>query len=132
MNEKLYSDYTLNALADLQRRRSKESFPQCEQWTLPDLMTAIMGELGEAANELKKLRRGDLCKYPGERHDKVALELIDTLTYTLLMLNMMDYDIEHIFARKFNEVSERVSSPLRLGLRVAKSGEASNSTQTEE
>lgn len=34
--------------------------PEKDDWTLNDWMTACLGELGEAANILKKVRRGDL------------------------------------------------------------------------
>lgn len=102
---------TFGKLSEANARRCVESFPMCRDWTPADWMTALTGELGEAANILKKMRRGDmsLADMP-----LLAKELADVQTYLDLLANCLGIDLGEATRRKFNEVSARVDSAIRL------------------
>jgi NTP pyrophosphatase (non-canonical NTP hydrolase) len=48
---------TFSGLRFVNSKRCEESFHRIDSWTPTDWMTAIAGEVGEAANLVKKLRR---------------------------------------------------------------------------
>lgn len=88
-------------------------------WSLSDWMTAIMGELGEAANVAKKLNRvrdgipGNK-ESPGELQDKLGRELADTFIYLDLMFQRLGLDISETVAAVFNAKSEQIGCPVKL------------------
>jgi NTP pyrophosphatase (non-canonical NTP hydrolase) len=72
-------------------------------WSPADWMTAIVGELGELANLLKKIRRGE--EIPCEL---VEQEWADTFTYLDLLAEALGINPMAAVLRKFDEVSDRV------------------------
>jgi NTP pyrophosphatase (non-canonical NTP hydrolase) len=84
-----------------------------ESWTLSDWMTATMGELGEAANLVKKLNRVR-DGIPGntvsefELRLQLADELADTLIYLDLMAQAAGFDLEAIRDAKFEKTSQKI------------------------
>ena len=84
-----------------------------ESWSLSDWMTATLGELGEAANILKKMNRAR-DGIPGnsesieELRAAFAEELADAFTYLDLLAQAAGVDLEAEAIRKFNIVSERI------------------------
>lgn len=89
--------------------RCEDAFHPLASWSEADWMTAAHGELGEAANLIKKRRRGEAI--PDE---EVAKELADAVTYIDLLAARMGIDLGAAVARKFNEVSLRVGSAITL------------------
>lgn len=95
-----------------------KAFPSAEQsWTPSDWMTALVGEVGELANLIKKRRRGvDLSR--GQSMEEIeaqyAGEIADIQTYLNLLAHSLGVDLESALRQKFNAVSERVNSPIRL------------------
>lgn len=85
------------------------------KWTLSDWFTAVAGELGEAGNILKKIRRGDFSLE--EARDELADELADTFTYLCLLAAEADIDLEHASVDKWNRVSAKIGYPVRMGER---------------
>ena len=83
-------------------------------WTNDQWMTAITGELGEAASALKAINRRQLAKDMHVTPRDVAVELADMVTYADLLCTQLGFDLGQIVAEKFNEVSVRVSSDVRL------------------
>jgi hypothetical protein len=99
-------------------------------WSPAQWLQAVVGELGEFANIRKKYERGDLTAE--EYADAAAKELADVQIY-LDILARRALDIVHRYGgavveahpqgvdlgeavlSKFNEVSRRVGSPVRLG-----------------
>lgn len=89
--------------------RNKTSFPQCNDWTASDWMTALAGEVGEAANLIKKRRRGMPVS-----DEAITHELADVISYVAILADFFGANLGNIVAEKFNIVSKRVHSPTRL------------------
>lgn len=108
---------TFDRLRAVNVERAK-AFPSAKQnWTAADWMTALVGEVGELANLLKKLRRGvDLSRGQSmeEIRAQLAGELGDIQTYLDLLAANLGVDLGRATIEKFNEVSKRVGSPLTL------------------
>lgn len=94
-------------------------------WTPERWMTATVGELGEAANALKKLFRVDdeiASINEADRQidtrtqaiDKIAEEVADTFIYLNLFACRLGIDLAAEVVKKFNATSERYGFPERL------------------
>lgn len=91
-------------------------------WSPAQWLQAVMGELGEYANLRKKFERGDLTREQFE--PLAAKELADVQTYLdILAQRCLDFgfeihptgvDLGRATVEKFNEVSIRVGSTIRL------------------
>jgi NTP pyrophosphatase (non-canonical NTP hydrolase) len=92
--------------------RAKQSY-SCGDWTPNDWMTALAGEVGEAANFLKKVRRGD-CTMDDARKN-IANELADVQTYLDLLASACGIDLEKAVCDKWDAVAKKVHSPIRIG-----------------
>lgn len=98
--------------------RSRQSFPH-DGWSLGDWGNAMAGECGEACNFVKKLRRiecggrgnaGDILRL----RDAIGKELGDVIAYADLLAQAIGLDLGTIVRAKFNEISDRVGSPVKL------------------
>lgn len=81
-------------------------------WSTAQWLQALVGEVGELANELKKVDRGDFTF--NEAFSKIASELADIQTYLDLLAYRLGFNLGDVTIKKFNEVSERVGSSVRL------------------
>ena len=88
-------------------------YPTCDDWTPNDWMTALVGEVGETANILKKIRRGD--KPLSAVKADLAKELADVQIYLIQLCRALEVDLESAVIDKFNEVSKRIGSSVELG-----------------
>jgi len=77
-------------------------------WSLNDWLTAVTGELGEAANVLKKIRRGDFTV--NQARPELADEFADVLTYLDILAKQCGVDLAKATIDKFNRVSDRIGS----------------------
>lgn len=75
-------------------------------------MNAVAGEVGEAANEIKKIERGDFTL--DERREFLGKEFADVAIYLSIVAWRAGIDLGEAIIEKFNEVSERVDSDVRL------------------
>lgn len=90
----------------------------------------MAGEVGECCNEIKKLRRiaatpedaatpkdnkgyRDQLSY-SEHVENVGKELADIIIYADLLAARLGISLEAVIVQKFNEVSARVNSNIRL------------------
>lgn len=112
------------ANANRLRCTASDGFDQpLDVWTLSDWMTATVGEVGEAANFIKKMNRvRDGIVAAGdppieELRAKLAKELADAFCYLDLMAQAAGIDLEDAVIAKFNEVSDRIGYPVRLRTR---------------
>lgn len=82
-------------------------------WSLSDWTTAVAGELGEAANIVKKLNRvrdgipGN-AETEHELRDKLADEIADTVIYLDLMAQAAGFDLETVRDAKFAKTSAKI------------------------
>lgn len=116
-------DIRLRDFALLNKRRCEaaDGFNHAiNEWSLSDWMTALTGELGEAANIIKKMNRhrdgvtntGDPSMQ--ELRVMLAKELADIDIYLDLMYQRVGIDRPAAIRSKFNETSEKIGSPIRL------------------
>jgi NTP pyrophosphatase (non-canonical NTP hydrolase) len=85
----------------------------CPEWNnLSQWSNACLGELGEAANIIKKIERGDFTLE--EARENLGKEFADVLCYLDLLAMHAGVDLSKAVVEKFNEVSERVGSNVHL------------------
>lgn len=102
--------------------RCEESYHPLDEWSPTDWATALAGEVGEACNFIKKIRRlqSDPCVLPEESDamfvllENVEEELADVVIYADLLAARLHIDLGLAVKRKFNVVSGRIGSPRRL------------------
>jgi hypothetical protein len=73
---------------------------------------AVCGELGELANLIKKVERGDLTL--DEARVMMGKECADVVTYLDILAARIGVSLGEVTVAKFNEVSVRVGSAVRL------------------
>lgn len=100
---------TFEQLRDANVRRCEQAFHPVNDWSLTDWATALAGEVGEACNLIKKRRRGE--EIPTEA---IAEELADVVMYLDLLAARLGIDLEAAVRAKFNVVSDRRGSGIRL------------------
>jgi NTP pyrophosphatase (non-canonical NTP hydrolase) len=82
-------------------------------WDGSDWMTAVVGEIGEAANIIKKLNR-TRDGIPGNKEEDLTLrvklrkELADAIIYLDLLCQHYNIDTESAVIQKFNEKSQEI------------------------
>jgi NTP pyrophosphatase (non-canonical NTP hydrolase) len=89
------------------------------EWSMSDWMTALVGEVGEAANVVKKLNR---CRdgVPGnkltadELRDQLRKELGDVFVYLDLMAQSLGFNIADAAAEVFDAKSADIGYPVKL------------------
>jgi NTP pyrophosphatase (non-canonical NTP hydrolase) len=81
-------------------------------WSLNDWMTAVTGEVGEAANILKKIRRGDFTIE--EVKSELEMELSDIIIYLDILASQLGIDLSEAVMKTFNRKSTQVGSKVYL------------------
>lgn len=97
-------------------RNARGELNDCADWTESDWLSAMIGELGEACNILKKVRRGDWTL--DYARPFIAEEMGDAQTYFAKWCSKLGIDLGHATFEKFNRVSRKVGSPTMLPLDV--------------
>lgn len=92
--------------------RPAHSKPDGSNWSPAQWLEATVGELGEYANMHKKFVRGDITE--AEFQEAARKELADVVIYLDLLAFQLKINLGQAVFDKFNEVSERVNSPVRL------------------
>jgi NTP pyrophosphatase (non-canonical NTP hydrolase) len=111
---------TFDDLAAADLVRCDVSFGGLDKWSPTDWGCALAGEVGELCNFLKKLLR--LQTNPDwspkdvnlDLLGSIAGELADVVIYADLLAQRLGIDLGKAVVAKFNEVSERVGSKVRL------------------
>jgi len=86
--------------------------PDGSDWKLSAWSNAVCGELGEAANIIKKIERGDF--HLDLSREALADELADVLIYLDLLAFQAGVDLGAAVVSKFNKTSVKVGSPVRI------------------
>ena len=81
-------------------------------WCLAQWCNAVLGELGEAANLIKKIERGDFTL--DEARIELGKEFADVVCYLDILAKRAGVNLGKATLDKFNEVSVRVGSRVRL------------------
>jgi len=82
-------------------------------WSASDWITAVLGELGETANIIKKLNRVR-DRIPGNKESETELremladELADTFIYLDLLVMSQGLDLAEIVLVKFDKTSKKI------------------------
>lgn len=90
------------------RGEPAHSDPEGRDWSPSDWVMAVTGELGELANLLKKVKRGDYT--PEQAHREVGNELADIQGYLDILAFQLGHDLGEVTSIKFNAVSNRVGA----------------------
>lgn len=105
------------------RCEAKHGFDhKVEDWSLSDWMTALIGELGEAANIIKKMNRNrDKIRNPkGESlfnlHSELRLEIADAFIYLTLLSHAAGIDLPAAVRLKFDATSELIGYTRKPGI----------------
>jgi NTP pyrophosphatase (non-canonical NTP hydrolase) len=99
---------TFSQLRKANAKRNATAF-DCQDWTPLEWGGAMAGECGEACNLLKKLRRDKKIDLK-----EIAHELADVVVYTDLLAFKLGIDLGEAVRDKFNIVSSRRKSLIRL------------------
>lgn len=100
---------TFEQLKKANETRCGAAFHPIQSWSPTDWACAMAGECGEACNMIKKLRRGDDIDIA-----EIGKELADVVIYADLLALRLGLDLGDCVVQKFNEVSERRGSDVRL------------------
>lgn len=116
------SGLTFAALRATNVARCEEVFHPVASWSPTDWGCAFVGEAGEAANKIKKLRRldgADVYEHESAKQlvGEIAEEIADTIIYADLLAERLGIDLGAAVVKKFNQVSLecRASYFLRVG-----------------
>lgn len=100
------------SLANRKRARELEAKSRMHDWSIAEWTNALCGEAGEAANIAKKMVRGDAL--PEGAYDALADEMADVIIYADLVLAKFGRSLTDTLRAKFNVVSDRWDSKVRL------------------
>jgi len=116
-------DLTLKAFHEAnERRRTSDSGGGTEKtWNLVDWTNELCGEAGELANLAKKVRRARPAQN-GKKADPtleeatpdLAAEIADVVICASLVAGYLGIDLEKAVREKFNIVSDRMGSNIKL------------------
>jgi NTP pyrophosphatase (non-canonical NTP hydrolase) len=104
------------------RARLKRWHRNAEGWSCGDTSNGMVGEAGEAANIVKKIRRietGIVEDPDGSKRSAFVADLADELADVFLYLDLLadefNINLPHAIRRKFNRVSRELGFPEQIG-----------------
>lgn len=97
----------------------QEHWGGSDNWTLADWSNALAGEVGEACNVVKKIRRPQLGTVGNSSdaatyYEQLETEIGDVLIYLDLLAKAAGMELSTCVMRAFNEKSEKLGMPVRL------------------
>lgn len=103
-------------LPEFKNRKGEQAHAKADgsDWSLNDWAVALAGEVGEACNVLKKVRRGDMSLE--EAQPKLVQEFADIVIYLDLLSKQAGIDLGGAVIDTFNAKSRAVGSRVRLTL----------------
>jgi NTP pyrophosphatase (non-canonical NTP hydrolase) len=81
-------------------------------WSLAEWSNAMAGECGETCNLTKKILRGD--RSLAKDKEELAKEIADVVCYADLLAAAAGIDLAEAVIQKFNEVSDRRNTKIKL------------------
>jgi len=101
--------------------RCQQSYHPIYRWSPTDWACALAGEVGEACNLIKKLRRLDdagpwldTSEARSALELEIADELADAQMYLDLLAERLGISLEIAVRQKFNRTSDQIGSTVRL------------------
>lgn len=90
-----------------------------DNWTIADWSNAVAGEVGEACNVVKKIRRPELGTIGNGKdvavyYVQLESEIGDILIYLDLLAKKAGTTLDRAVMRAFNEKSEALGMPVKL------------------
>jgi NTP pyrophosphatase (non-canonical NTP hydrolase) len=107
------SPLTFCKFQKINSKRSKKIFPQCKEWSFAEWSNALAGEAGEVCNLTKKMARDNTRNRKNDMKE-LGKEIADVVCYASLLASAVGLDLEDVTIDKFNEVSQRKNSKIRL------------------
>lgn len=102
----------------MNKQRCEDVFHPINSWTLHDWAIALIGEFGEAMNILKKIKRvndgTDPLSELNTLYPALMEEIADIVTYADLLLTSEGYILAEELVNKFNKVSDKRGSTIKL------------------
>lgn len=86
--------------------------PDGSDWSLAEWSNAVLGELGEAANIIKKITRGDYALE--DVRGELGKEFADVLIYLDILAYQAGIDLGNATIEKWNETCRKVGVPMVL------------------
>jgi NTP pyrophosphatase (non-canonical NTP hydrolase) len=121
LEEEEMTDHTLEHIMEVNMRRCEAWHKSDQPWSNERWITAIVGELGELANNVKKIFRaedGSVGILKGETVESLRAEIgkewADTMLYMLLFAGHNNIDPFTAIADVFNAKSEQLGFEERL------------------
>lgn len=112
---------TFQNLRDKNVPRCEQVFHRLDNWSPTDWACAMAGEAGEACNVAKKMKRlvegSNTAKDPQSYAEFCVLmaeELADVVIYADLLAARLGIDLGEAIVSKFNKVSDRMGSDIKL------------------
>lgn len=102
-------DLTFKSFSKINIDRCENKFFSIDEWSETDWGCALAGEVGELCNLIKKRRRGENISI-----ESIADEIADVFTYLDLTSSKFGINLEQAIIKKFNEVSDRVGSLIKI------------------
>lgn len=100
---------TFKELRKANTTRCDKHFHKLDKWSATDWGCSLAGEVGELCNFLKKMLRGEDIPLKS-----VAKEAGDVVCYLDLLCARLKIDLGEAVREKFNEVSDRKKSKIKL------------------
>ena len=100
---------TFDRLRETNVARCEDVFHPLASWSLTEWALAMIGEAGEVCNVVKKINRGDHAADQG-----LGAELADVVIYADLLAARAGINLEAAIVEKFNAVSRKRGSSVRL------------------
>lgn len=113
---------TFNQFQLANEERCKKGFNHSlDGWSLLEWCGAMAGEVGEACNKAKKLKRFEMelkGNKPNETvaglRNAMALEIGDSIVYGFLVLSAAGYNVEDVIKEVFNTKSDEIKSDIKV------------------
>lgn len=100
---------TIRAFSEANAARCETAYHDVADWNALEWAGCAAGEVGEAANLCKKLRRkGRDHQGTDVERQAIGKEIADAVTYLDLLATALGMNLDEILVAKFNEVSERI------------------------
>lgn len=102
--------------ANIERLNNTPKYAKTLDWTPSQWLQALVGEVGELANKMKKADRGDFETIEDGIENEIAIakELADVQCYLDLLAFKLRVDLSQATISKFNEISDRVGSVIKI------------------